>query len=323
MKIDPDQLPAGVDVSFARAVAEGLRAMPKKLPSKFFYDEHGDRLFQQIMEMPEYYLTNSELEIFQNHKEEIRQLIDGEPFDLVELGAGDGTKTKVLLAHFLDRGAQFRYRPVDISGNVLQLLGNDLRNNFPRLSFEGLQGDYFEVLEAFNRREGRKKVIFFLGSNIGNMTLERAGDFLVHIGENMHEGDLLLVGFDLRKDPQVILDAYNDPAGITAAFNLNLLRRINRELGGDFDLAHFRHWETYNPLNGEARSYIVSTRQQTVRIDTIDLEVDFAAWEAIAVELSCKYTLDEIEALGAAAGFSLVRHFLDERRYFADSLFIR
>lgn len=305
---------------FARDVREGLTQSPKRLSSKYFYDKRGDELFQQIMAMPEYYLTGCEREIFECQKDRILDQIGTAPFDLIELGAGDGAKTKILLRHFLDRGVAFRYRPVDISPNVLRQLGEGLRHELPDLAFEALPGDYFEVLEEVNRKNGRKKVIFFLGANIGNLELGQAEMFLRRIGSNMHPGDLLFIGFDLKKDPRVILDAYNDPAGITAAFNLNLLRRINRELNADFRLNRFRHWETYDPSTGATRSFLVSTAGQTVHIGALHLDVLFQPWEAISVELSQKYSLDGIEAMAAGSGFEVAHHFFDSRSYFVDSL---
>ncbi len=320
MKSETEPAPEAALSSFGRDVREGLTQTPKRLPSKYFYDAEGDRLFQQIMRMPEYYLTDCELEILQTHKQAILDRIGGAPFDLIELGAGDGFKTKVLLRHFLEQEADVRYEPVDISVNVLRQLEADLRRSLPDLPVRSLPGDYFEVLENVNRQNGKKKVILFMGANIGNLTAERAQSFLRRIGDNMHRGDQLLVGFDLKKDPEVILRAYDDPAGITAAFNLNLLTRINRELGGRFDLERFRHWETYDPASGATRSYLVSLTEQTVTIDALDLEVPFDAWEAINVELSLKYSLRQIEALAPATGFRVVEHYFDRRRYFVDSL---
>lgn len=297
----------------------GLTRTPKQLPSKYFYDEAGDQLFQQIMAMPEYYLTDAELEIFEHHKHHLLEAIGHRPFDLIELGAGDGTKTKVLLRHFLEQGAQFRYRPIDISGNVLAQLESDLRDSLPDLPVDSLEGDYFDVLSRLSGEDIRK-VILFIGGNIGNFRVRGATDFLRQLGEQLHPGDLLLIGFDLKKDPQTILDAYNDPAGITAAFNLNLLTRLNRELGGDFDREQFKHWETYNPATGETRSYLVSKREQTVHLKKLNIQVHFDAWEAIEVELSQKYSLKEIEAMAAMTGFHPQLHFFDRQHYFVDTL---
>lgn len=306
--------------SFAEDILKGLTQQPKKLPSKYFYDAKGDQLFQDIMNMPEYYLTDCEYEILEKQKSVILDLIGADAFDLIELGAGDGTKTKLLLEYFLKEKADFCYSPIDISGNVLRQLKSDLQDRWPDLCCEPLQGDYFKVLKNLALTHEVKKVILFLGANIGNFTREKAKAFLEHVGDYMHKDDLLLVGFDLKKDPAVILNAYNDAAGITAAFNLNLLERINRELEADFQMDQFKHWETYDPITGATRSFIVSTRKQNVNIGALGKTFNFDAWEAINVELSQKYDIAMIEKLAEEAGFELVRHLFDGRKYFVDSV---
>lgn len=305
------------DSQFVHDVLTGLARSPKKLSSKYFYDEQGDKLFQDIMQMPEYYLTDCEYEIFETHRQAILNTIGKKPFQLIELGAGDGYKTKVLLRHFLAQGADFQYRPIDISSNVLLELEHDLKQDLPELRVESLAGDYFEMLGKLSADTKMRKVLLFIGANIGNLTREQAADFLKKLNQSMAKGDLLLIGFDLKKDPEIILQAYNDPAGITAAFNLNLLRRINRELGANFDLNAFKHWETYNPATGETKSYLVSMHKQNVIIQ--GQTILFDAWEAIDVELSQKYSLQETEELAERIGFKVVKHYFDRRNYFVDS----
>ncbi|NET34118.1 MAG: L-histidine N(alpha)-methyltransferase [Cyanothece sp. SIO1E1] len=315
---------AGSKKAFALSVLEGLQRVPKQISSKYFYDEHGDRLFQQIMHMPSYYLTDSEYEIFDQQKGSILQQLGDHPFDLIELGAGDGLKTKVLLRHLLENGISFKYRPVDISSSVLDTLQNSLQEELPNLEVAPLNGEYFQVLEELQQLgDHQKKVIFFLGANIGNLTREESQAFLSQLNDLLAPGDMLLLGVDLKKDPAVILEAYNDPEGITAAFNLNLLHRINRELDGNFDVDQFKHWETYNPLTGETKSYIVSKVQQEVEIGAISSLIHFDAWEAIEVELSQKYSVEEVVQLAKKSGFRLVKNFFDSKRYFIDSLWIK
>ncbi len=315
---------AGSKKAFALSVLEGLRSVPKQISSKYFYDEHGDRLFQQIMRMPSYYLTDSEYEIFDHQKGSILRHLGNHPFDLIELGAGDGLKTKVLLRHLLENGISFKYRPVDISSSVLDTLQGSLEEELPDLEVAPLHGEYFQVLEDLQQLgDHQKKVIFFLGANIGNLTREESLAFLSQLNELLAPGDMLLLGVDLKKDPAVILEAYNDSEGITAAFNLNLLHRINRELDGNFDVDQFKHWETYNPLTGETKSYIVSKVQQEVEIGAISSLIHFDAWEAIEVELSQKYSVEEVEQLAKSSGFRLVKNFFDSKRYFIDSLWIK
>jgi len=310
--------------AFARDVEAGLSKTPKKLPSKYFYDAKGDVLFQQIMNMPEYYLTDCEFDIFRTHKNSMLQTIGHKQFDLVELGAGDGTKTMILLDHFLEAEADFQYFPVDISANVLQHLSVALQENWPTLEFECLAGDYFEMLDELHGRKAETpKVLLFLGANIGNLLPERAEGFLRRVNEHIKTGDMLITGFDLKKDPDIILNAYSDPAGITAAFNLNLLRRINRELDADFDLNAFRHFENYDPITGATRSFIVSKKAQRVNIGALQRSFDFEAWEAMDVELSQKFSLSGIEQLAARTGFRVRQNFSDSRNYFVDSVWIK
>lgn len=310
--------------AFAQDVLKGLSRNPKKLSSRFFYDARGDELFQQIMRMPEYYLTDCEFEILESSKESILETFHGEPFDIVELGAGDGYKTKVLLRYLVEKKAAFQYLPVDISQNILDELEADLKKDLPKLDIESLQGDYFQVLKELSVRHHVRKLVLYLGSTIGNLGPEREQDFLRKVHDHMNPGDLLLIGFDLKKNPEVILAAYNDPAGITSAFNLNLLHRINRELDGNFDVENgFKHWETYNPVTGETRSYLVSQKEQEVHIGKLGRTFSFLAWEAIDVELSQKYHIGQIEELARATGFRVETHYFDSRKYFVDSLWER
>lgn len=305
---------------FARDVLNGLEQSPKRLPSKYFYDTKGDELFQQIMHMPEYYLMNSELDIFQSQKQDILATIGHTHFDLIELGAGDGYKTKVLLEYFLQEKVHFTYEPIDISANVLEQLEESLHQRWPSLNVAIQPGDYFKMLHKLSKESSRPKLVLFLGANIGNYTPQEARGFLQSIFDELNPGDYLLLGVDLKKDPKVILDAYNDQAGITAAFNLNLLSRINRELGANFEKAQFKHWETYNPVTGATKSYIVSTCDQHVFINALNRSFHFSAWEAMEVELSQKYDLHEINSLAAKAGFIVKKHFTDQQECFVDSL---
>lgn len=314
-------MPSNINSVFAEEVKTGLSALPRHLSSKWFYDAAGDKLFQAIMAMPEYYLTDAEREIYQSCGPDLLKAIGGRSFDLIELGAGDGSKTRFLIDAFISAGAKFTYRPVDISANAIETLTDRVKKTWPDLAYAPLNDDYFAALKRLGKPEGDAvRLVLFPGANIGNFNQEEAADFLRHLREFLNPGDLLLTGFDLRKEPTTILAAYNDPAGHTAAFNLNLLRRINNELGGNFDLNAWKHWETYDPLSGAARSYLVSEGQQTVTISALAESYDFDAWEAISVEVSQKYGQKEIEALAASAGYIHLRHFTDGRVLFSDSL---
>lgn len=320
MANNPTAEPLLAVAEFAHDVRAGLEASPKKLPSKYFYDAAGDRLFQAIMAMPEYYLTDAEFAVFRQNKTAILEHF-GDNFEMVELGAGDGRKTRVLLDHFIEAGADFTYRPIDISGSVLRELEQDLKKRWPGLDVAPIRNDWFAALRNMEDTEAAgHRVVLFLGANIGNM--ERAGAtlFLRTLRNSLTPGDRVLIGFDLKKDPARILAAYNDPAGNTAAFNLNLLYRINQELDADFRVDRFRHWQIYDPLTGACRSRIVSTTRQEVHIGKLEARFSFDAWEAIEVEVSVKYSLAEIEQLATATGFRVEQHFQDERGDFVDTL---
>lgn len=310
-----------ISTQFARDVEEGLSSNPKRLSSKYFYDAVGDKLFQQIMQLDEYYLTRAELNIFQTRKERFLELFDsGGAFRIVELGAGDGMKTKVLLKHFQGEGADFSYCPVDISANVLNDLERNVKAEIPELKMEPLAGDYFKVLADLKFKNHKRNIAFFLGSNIGNFRKDLAIDFLSSIQSNLQKGDFLLIGFDLKKDPKRILAAYNDSQGVTKAFNMNLLTRINKELDGDFKLENFDHNPIYDPLTGECRSYLIATEEHEVCLKSIQKKVHFKHWEPIYMEVSKKYDLVEIDELANSAGFKVVENLFDEEKLFADSI---
>ena len=308
--------------AFEKDVIKGLSDYPKHLSSKFIYNKKGDKLFQDIMAMPEYYLTNSEYNILKHQSSGIAEKFKlKEGFDLIELGAGDGKKTKLLLSHLIEIEANFNYLPVDISQNVLDELGNALNNELPKVSYELLQGSYFEVLNQLSSYNKRQKVILVLGSNIGNLMHEDAIDFLSKIEENMSSEDLLFMGFDQKKHPQTVLDAYNDPKGLTEAFNKNLFVRMNEEFDANFDLDSFFHWETYDPETGTAKSFLVSSRAQQVKIPKLELTVDFKAWETIHTEISQKYDDETVEWLASEANLNIDRVFESENGYYKNYTF--
>ena len=313
-----------MEKTFAEEVDEGLSAKPKYLSSKYHYDDHGSRIFQEIMAMPEYYLTDCEFEILSMQGKDIYDALgfDGH-FNIIELGAGDGLKTKELLRNLLEIDADFTYVPIDISQEAIDLLVASMKESLPELVMNPQVGDYFEVMDKVEAEDASPNLILFLGSNIGNFKDEWAIDLLKHMHEHMRSGDKLLVGFDLQKNPNVIRNAYDDPHGITKRFNLNVLARINRELDADFELDRFDFYCHYNPENGEVKSYLISLREQDVEIKSIGKTYHFKHDELIWSELSKKYTLTEIEALGKRADFTVVKHFLDCKHYFSDTLMVK
>lgn len=307
---------------FAEDVLRGLSSTPKQLSSKYFYDDEGSRLFQEIMRLPEYYPTRAELKIFTEQTDAIYKAFvnNADAVDLIELGAGDGTKTAVLIERFLANETDFTYSPIDISQEANDALSAKFREKFPELRIKPHTGDYFKVLTSLKNGSGRRKILMFLGSNVGNFQREQAVDFFRQLREVMNPNDRLFIGFDMQKDPRVIVDAYDDSQGVTAAFNLNLLRRINRELGADFDLEKFSHYAQYRPVECAARSFLISHEKQTVTIDALKRSFELEQWEAIFMEISQKYTRAMIEELASESGFEIEADFFDEVNFYTDSL---
>ena len=308
--------------TFAQDVMLGLNSTPKTLPSKYFYDAKGDKLFQQIMALPEYYLTRKEYEILEGQHEQILKSIlkIGKPFNLIELGAGDGLKTKILLRFLVNNEIDFIYYPVDFSGSVLEELEQSLAEEMPNLEVNPIQSTYRESLKNQEWENGRPNLILFLGANLGNFGVEEAKNIIDHLRVGTRKGDQVLLGFDLKKNPNIILDAYNDEQGVTREFNMNLLDRINKELDADFDRNSFVHWPTYDPVSGECRSYLVSLKSQAVSIGALNQTFEFEAFESIFTEISKKYSLSEISHLASLGGFEVNQNFLDSDGYFADVL---
>lgn len=310
-----EQLPV-----FHRDVLQGLSAKDKYLDAKYFYDDNGDRIFQRIMACPAYYPTNCEMEIMQEQSAQISALIASltDTFDVVELGAGDATKSVHLLQELLHIDHSFTYYPIDISANVISQLEQNLPEHLPALQVHGLHGEYFEMLRMVQTLSARPKVVLCMGGNIGNFTPAETRKFCRQLRNYLQPGDMLLTGFDLKKHPQIILNAYNDSEGITREFNLNLLTRINREMEADFDLSKFDHYPTYDPGTGACKSYLVSLEDQEVHL--LNKTIGFKKHETIFMEISQKYSLDESEKLAIQSGFEPIAHFTDRKGWFVDSL---
>jgi len=305
---------------FFQETLAGLQSEPKFMLSKYFYDATGDRIFQQIMDMEEYYLTNAEMEILQYQSAQLSEAIaaDGTTFDLIELGAGDATKSIHLLKSLLDAQMEFSYFPIDISEHVIADLEENLPKKLPELNITGLNGDYFDMLKKATELSDRRKVVLFMGANIGNMTIADAESFCISLKQLLSPNDLLITGFDLKKNPQQILSAYNDKGGITRSFNLNLLQRINNELNGDFNIEQFEHYASYDPESGACKSYLISLASQIVNIG--HHVIHFAENEYVFMEISQKYALGDIDQLAAKTGFTPLQRFFDKNRYFVDSI---
>lgn len=304
---------------------QGLSAYPKYLMSKYLYDDTGSSIFQDIMQMPEYYLTNCEFEIFTTYRKQITNAFhdNGQDFDLIELGSGDGLKTKILLQSLIEQSASFHYIPVDISKKANKELIKSLKRELPLLDVAPRTGDYFQKINELNGYSGLQKVILFLGSNIGNFSDEEIGLFFSQLSILSHTGDKVLIGFDLKKSPRIIMGAYNDPHGHTRRFNLNHLTRLNRELNANFDVENFEHHTEYNPLTGEVKSFLVSKTAHAVDIEDLEQTFHFERWEPVFMELSRKFDSHTIESIAQSHGFKIQQHFTDKREYFVDSLWVK
>ena len=308
---------------FYKDVLAGLQSSPKYLESKFFYDAIGDQLFKELMNRNEYSLTNCELEIFSKKAAELSAVItdNGDSFDLIELGAGDALKSTYLLNYLLKQEVDFNYLPIDISSNVISNLTNSLPDALPKLQIMGLNGEYFDMLNEATSLSSRRKIVLFLGSNIGNMSISSVFKFCEELRKHLSTGDKVLIGMDLKKNPKTILAAYNDKGGITKRFNLNLLERINRELHADFDLNRFDHYAMYDPENGSCKSYLISLADQMVHINGREY-IHFLKDEQIYMEISQKFTLSQIEQIARNTGFKPLHHFFDSKGWFVDTIWI-
>lgn len=307
---------------FCDDVVSGLSAEHKHLDSKYFYDAKGDALFQEIMTCPEYYLSRCELEILKEQGHVIAsKLAEGfQEFNLIELGPGDASKSIYLLQALRQTGRHFSYIPIDISKNIINRLEETIPTQVKGFRIKGQVGEYLERLNEIAQRSTLPKIILFLGASIGNLNSSEARIFCKAIEGMLNPNDILMIGFDLRKNPDIILAAYHDKGGITKAFNLNLLTRINHELGANFDLDSFDHFPTYDPQSGLCRSFLISKREQSVFIKQCDAQIDFKEYESIFMERSMKYSLEETEKLAQEANFSVENHFFDSKKWFVDSL---
>jgi L-histidine N-alpha-methyltransferase len=306
----PIALPA-----FAADVAEGLLSRPKSLPCKLFYDNAGSVLFEEITRLPEYYLTRAELEILSASASEVASAA-GSGVTVVELGAGTAVKTSTLLRGISRRQMRVPYFPVDISPAALNVARQRVEEQCPQVSVHPVIADFGEGF-AFLRNIPGRRLVLYLGSSIGNFDPEAAVEMLLQIRAQLAPGDSLLLGTDLVKAESILVPAYDDAQGITAQFNKNILRRLNRELGANFDLEFFRHVAIWNPSQSRMEIYLESLQPQIVNLGMLSLRVKFAEGERIHTENSYKYTLAMVKDLLGAAGFALAHTWFDDRKWFA------
>jgi L-histidine N-alpha-methyltransferase len=300
--------------AYALDVREGLTASPKHLPAKLFYDEAGSQLFEQITELPEYYLTRTERSILERYAVDILRQA-GSSLTLVELGAGTATKTCILIEELVQRQSRTLFYPIDVSASALDEAVRNLSRQFPTLRVNPIVADYTGGVPAISRISGRKLVLY-IGSSIGNFEPPQAIRVLRRIRQTLRPGDALLLGADFAKSSKILVPAYDDAQGVTAAFNKNILARLNRELEADFDLDAFRHVALWNRRCSRMEIYLESTADQAVFVPAIDLDVKFKAGERLHTENSYKYTAAMIESILHESGFTLEHTWCDRKKWF-------
>ena len=311
------QVSAPESADFLADVVAGLSSDPRTIPCKYFYDERGAALFQRICELPEYYVTRTEIDILDRHRADIASQL-GPSIELIGLGTGAGTKTQILIAALKNPAV---YIPVDISKKQLRQSTALFQKIFPDLEILPVCADYLQpVVLPSPRHKPARNIVYFPGSTIGNFEPDEAVDFLRRIANVCRGGGGLLIGVDLKKDRQLLEAAYNDPAGVTAQFNLNLLKRINRELGADFDLDQWRHRAIYNSNAGRIEMHLINETDQLVHLN--QHEFHFLRGDKIVTEFSYKYAPEEFAALARKAGFEFVRMWTDDARLFGVFYFV-
>ncbi len=299
--------------TFASDVINGLQQIPKSLPPKYFYDNTGSELFEKICATPEYYVTRTEASILKEHSADIAKYNPGKNL-IIELGSGSSIKTRYILNSFIKQGSPVTYVPIDVSEILIQS-GNELLRDFKGLSLKGIIGEYEESLMLASEIFHEPKLVVFLGSSIGNFDLQHAGDFLKKVAGSMNKNDSLLIGFDLVKDVNVLNAAYNDNEGVTAEFNLNLLKRINSEFDSDIDLNNFEHKAYFNPVKSRIEMHLVSKCSQVFSLNGSG-PISFKENETIHTENSYKFTDNMIKDLSDFAGLRLTNEWKDPNNYF-------
>jgi len=308
--------------TFAEDDAAGLTALPKRLNSKYFYDAVGSALFDAITQLPEYYLTRAETDILREWGWEIVRAL-GNPLEFIELGSGSAAKTRILIEEALRVQRALRYSPIDISAEALRASAGALVEGYPELRVCGYAADYFSILETQYLRRVEKVLFMFMGSNIGNYQPYDAVALLARIAALLKPGDGLLLGADLKKERGELIRAYDDDAGVTAAFNKNLLARMNRELRADFDVKRFDHVVEYDDAAGGLHSYLQASSEQSVTLPETGTVVHLNAGERIHTESAYKYTIEGIAEIARAAGLNVARTWFDGARRFSVNLLVR
>ncbi len=292
----------------------GLTQTPKTLPARYFYNQRGSELFEQICELPEYYPTRTEAQILQQYAQEIAQMTGA--CELVELGSGSSTKTRLLLDAYQALGSKFRYVPIDVSGEILVESARQLRQDYPKLDIQGLVGTYTQAMEKLTPSSFPSRLIFFLGSSLGNFSSQDCDRFFSQIKAALDAGEYFLLGVDLQKPKHLLEAAYNDSQGVTAQFNLNMLEHLNQRFAGNFDPKLFEHWAFYNEEFNQIEMHLRSLQSQTVCLEALNLKIKFEAGETIRTEISRKFDKDEMKQQLQAQGLKPLTVWTDPKQWF-------
>ncbi|MBD2567445.1 L-histidine N(alpha)-methyltransferase [Anabaena lutea] len=295
-------------------VIQGLTQTPKTLPPKYFYDDHGSQLFEKICELPEYYPTRTEAWILSQYADEIAQITSC--CELIELGSGSSTKTRLLLDAYQKIADSCRYLPIDVSGGILKTSVIELQKKYPDFSIHGLLGTYEQALSHLESNSLQSRLLFFLGSSLGNFTPQECDSFLSKIARTLKPRDYFLLGIDLQKPPNILEAAYNDSQDVTAAFNLNMLSHLNWRFQGNFDLNLFTHQAIYNQTSSQIEMYLHCQKDHWVSLDILNLKISFQAGESILTEISRKFDLATMQKQLATKGLKTVKTWTDSQKWF-------
>lgn len=300
-------------------VIEGLTQTPKNLPAKYFYDDRGSQLFEQICDLPEYYLTRTEAAILRQYANAIVDLTG--VCELVELGSGSSTKTRSLLNAYQDAGHPLWYRPIDVSAGILEESAKSLLEDYSNLKVHALVSTYEVGLQHLSQSYLPQRMISFLGSSLGNLSPVACDAFFAQIVSALRSRDFFLLGVDLHKPTPLLEAAYNDSQGITAAFNLNILNHLNHRFAGNFDLSQFDHWAFYNEAEHQIEMHLRSLKQQTVSLSALNISIDLQAQETIRSEISRKFNIHSLQQQLAVRGLQCLQTWTDTNCWFAVMLF--
>lgn len=309
--------PSGIaldSITDGNDVVKGLSQTPKSVPARYFYDDRGSELFEQICELPEYYLTRTETAILHKCAVEIAQITGA--CELVELGSGSSTKTRILLGAYSQLDRPLRYLPIDVSAGILESSARQLLTDYPTLKVHALVSTYELALSQLAPAELPSRMICFIGSTLGNLAPQECDLFFSQVTNALSLGEYFLLGVDLQKSKQVLEAAYNDRAGVTAAFNLNMLQHLNWRFDGNFDTQTFAHWAFYNETQHQIEMHLRSLRSQSVQLRDLDLTVEFAAGETIHTEISRKFNLKTLQPELQTRGLVPIKTWTDPQQWF-------